>query len=132
MFENLRKDLKTYSGDWSLQGFWVMIVYRFGQWRYTVRPPLLRKPFSLLYKILYKFIQVITGVELPCEVKLGKNFRIDHFGGIEGIARQQILLGAGRADDEGPDRRAPVTGYDADPHVRIRDRRRVGHEDRVA
>jgi len=31
---------------------------------------------------LYKTIQIVTGVELPCEVTIGKNFRIDHFGGI--------------------------------------------------
>ena len=42
----------------------------------------MRKLFSLTYKILYKFVQIITGVELPCEVVLGKNFRIDHFGDI--------------------------------------------------
>ena len=82
MFANLKEDFKTYQGDWSRQGFWVMIVYRFGRWRYTIKSSLLRKPFSLLYKILFKSIQVITGIELPCEVTVGQNFRIDHFGGI--------------------------------------------------
>lgn len=43
---------------------------------------LLRKVFSLLYHVLYKLIQIITGIELPCEVRLGKGFVIDHFGGI--------------------------------------------------
>jgi len=82
MFANIRQDYHTYSGRWGDQGFWVMLVYRFGCWRYTVRPALLRKFFSLVYKLMYKFIQIITGIELPCEVKLGKNFIIDHFGGI--------------------------------------------------
>jgi serine O-acetyltransferase len=59
-----------------------MLVYRFGRWRYSVRPALLRKLFSLTYKILYKFIQIVTGIELPCEVEVGNNFIIDHFGGI--------------------------------------------------
>jgi len=59
-----------------------MIVYRFGRWRYGVRPVILRKVCSLVYRILYKTIQIVTGVELPCEVTIGKNFRIDHFGGI--------------------------------------------------
>jgi serine O-acetyltransferase len=89
LFPNLREDLRAYKGDWTAQGFWVMIIYRFGRWRYTIKNPLIRKPFSLLYKILYKFIQVITGIELPCEVEIGKNFRIDHFGDIviSGYAR---------------------------------------------
>jgi serine O-acetyltransferase len=109
MFANLKEDLKTHKGDWSRQGFWVMIVYRFGCWRYTIKSALIRKPFSLLYKILYKFIQVITGIELPCEVTVGKNFRIDHFGGIviSGFAsfgdncviRDGVTVGLRRVDD---------------------------------
>lgn len=59
-----------------------MCVYRFGRWRYGVSPALLRKLCSLVYKIVYKCVQVMTGVELPCEVEIGDNFRIDHFGGI--------------------------------------------------
>lgn len=82
MFENIRDDLKAHGGNWASQGFWVLLVYRFGRWRYTVRPALLRKVFSLLYKILFKLVQILTGVELPCEVGIGKNFVIDHFGGI--------------------------------------------------
>lgn len=82
MFRNLRDDLRAYDGNWGAQGFWVMIVYRFGRWRYGVRPILLRKLFSLIYKILFKFIQIITGIELPCEAEVGRNFVIDHFGGI--------------------------------------------------
>jgi len=80
LFRNIRSDLETYQGDWSCQGFWAMLVYRFGRWRYTIRPVLLRKPFSLVYKILFKMVQIITGIELPCEVPIGRNFRIDHFG----------------------------------------------------
>lgn len=66
-----------------------MVVYRFGRWRYRVRPAILRKLLSIIYKILYKFIQIITGIELPCEVEVGNNFIIDHFGGIviSGYAR---------------------------------------------
>jgi len=36
----------------------------------------------MLYKILYKLVQILTGIEFPCEVKIGRNFVIDHFGGI--------------------------------------------------
>lgn len=82
MFENIRTDLRAHSGDWAAQGFWVMLVYRFGRWRYGVRPALLRKLLSLVYKVLYKLVQILTGIELPCEVVIGRNFVIDHFGGI--------------------------------------------------
>jgi len=89
MFPNLREDLKAYEGDWGCQGFWVMIVYRFGRWRYTIKNPWLRKPCSFFYKFLYKIIQILTGIEFPCEVEIGKNFRIDHFSDIvvSGYAR---------------------------------------------
>lgn len=89
MFNNIKTDLAAHGGDWAAQGFWAMVVYRFGRWRYTIGSSLLRKPFSLLYKILYKCIQIITGIELPCEAVVGPGFVIDHFGGIviSGYAR---------------------------------------------
>ncbi len=82
MFENIRADLHAYKGHWGSQGFWVMVVYRYGRWRYTVQPALLRKLCSLVYRVLYKLVQIVTGVELPCEVRVGRNFVIHHFGGI--------------------------------------------------
>lgn len=88
-FANIRQDLRAHGGNWAAQGFWALLVYRFGRWRYGIRPAWLRKPFSLLYKFLYKLVQIITGIELPCEVEIGRNFVIDHFGGIviSGFAR---------------------------------------------
>ncbi len=82
LFQNIRTDLATYEGKWGCQGFWVMIVYRFGRWRYTLKNSIIRRSFSLLYKLLYKMVQILTGIELPCEVPVGRNFRIDHFGDI--------------------------------------------------
>ena len=82
MFENIRSDFRAYNADWTAQGFWVMLIYRFGRWRYGVRPVFVRKICSFIYKLLFKFIQIITGIELPCEAEVGDNFVIDHFGGI--------------------------------------------------
>jgi len=120
MFNNLRNDLAAYNGDWSAQGFWVMIIYRFGRWRYRIKPTWLRKVFSLLYKISFRFIQVLTGVELPCEVKIGRNFIIDHFGGIiiSGYAqfgdncgiRNGVVVGLAKIEDPC----APVIGNNVD------------------
>ncbi|MES2501449.1 MAG: serine acetyltransferase [Pseudomonadota bacterium] len=82
MFNHVKQDLKNYQGDWAAQGFWVMVVYRFGRWRYTINNVLLRKICSFVYKFLYKLVQILTGIEMPCEVEVGDNFLIDHFGGI--------------------------------------------------
>jgi len=82
MFNHIKQDLQNYQGNWAAQGFWVMLVYRFGQWRYSVTNTILRKFLSFLYKLLYKLVQIVTGIEFPCEVEVGENFLIDHFGGI--------------------------------------------------
>jgi len=82
LFDDLREDWHTYDHDLARQGLWVMVVYRFGRWRYTISSRLLRLPFSFAYKLLKPFSEILTGIELPCEVKMGKRFRIDHFGGI--------------------------------------------------
>ncbi|MGA2564250.1 MAG: serine acetyltransferase [Steroidobacteraceae bacterium] len=120
MFENLRQDLKAHNGDWGAQGFWALVVYRFGRWRYGVRPSLLRKVFSLIYRVLFKFIQIVTGIELPCEAQIGRNFVIDHFGGIiiSGYARfgdncrirNGVVVGLQRVDEPC----APVVGDNVD------------------
>jgi serine O-acetyltransferase len=109
MFEHIRDDLRAYDGRFGAQGFWAMVVYRFGRWRYGVRPTLLRKALSLLYRIAYKIVQVVTGIELPCEVEVGRNFVIDHSGGIvvSGYARfgddcrirTGVVVGLARVDD---------------------------------
>jgi serine O-acetyltransferase len=135
MFHNIREDLKGYRGDFGAQGFWVMLVYRFGRWRYGVRPTILRKFFSLIYKILYKFIQIITGIELPCEVEVGNHFIIDHFGGIvvSGYAklgnncriRNGVVIGLKNAEEPG----APVIGNNVDigAGAKILGRIRIGN-----
>lgn len=120
MFSDIRADLRAHGGDWGAQGFWVMVVYRFGRWRYGVRPAILRKLFSLVYRVLYKFIQIVTGIEFPCEVEVGRNFVIDHFGGIvvSGYARfgdncrirNGVVVGLSRVEDP----IAPVIGNNVD------------------
>jgi serine O-acetyltransferase len=120
VFENIRQDLRAHGGDWGAQGFWALVVYRFGRWRYRVRPSPLRKFFSLIYKIWFKFTQIVTGIELPCEVEIGRNFVIDHFGGIviSGYAkfgdncriRNGVVVGLQRVDEPC----APVIGNNVD------------------
>ena len=120
MFKNIREDLRAHDGKWSAQGFWVMVVYRFGRWRYDLRPAIVRKFFSLMYQVLYKLVQILTGIELPCEVLVGRNFVVDHFGGIviSGYARfgencrvrNGVVVGLRRADEKC----APAIGNNVD------------------
>ncbi len=108
-FANIRADLQAHGGRWGAQGFWALVVYRFGRWRYGVRPVWARKLFSGIYKVLFKLVQIVTGIELPCEVVIGRNFVIDHQGGIvisgytrfgnDCRIRNGVCIGLARVDD---------------------------------
>jgi len=120
MFENIRADLAAHGGNWGAQGFWALVVYRFGRWRYTVKPALLRRFLSMIFRILFKLVHILTGIELPAEVQIGRNFVIDHFGGIviHGQARfgdncrlrNGVVVGLSRASEPW----APVIGNNVD------------------
>jgi serine O-acetyltransferase len=120
MFRNICADFRAHGRQWGAQGFWVLVIYRFGRWRYRLRPALIRKPFSFLYHVLYKIIQIVTGIEFPCEVEIGRNFVIDHFGGIivSGYAkfgddcriRNGVVVGLRHVEDK----RAPIIGNNVD------------------
>ena len=78
----LAEDLRTHDGKLLEQGFWAVAVHRFGNWRMSVRPGVLRLPLSLLYKAMFKFVEWTCGITLPYTVKLGRRVRIWHHGGM--------------------------------------------------
>ena len=120
MFDNLREDWRTYEHDLARQGLWVMAVYRFGRWRYGIQNRWLRLPFSILYKILKLLSQILTGIDLPCEVTVGRRFKIEHFGDIiisgdtvfgdDVVIRNGVTVGLKRTHERG----APVIGNRVD------------------
>jgi len=120
MFENIREDWRTYQGDLTRQGLWVMAAYRFGRWRYGFRSPILRMPLSFCYKILKLMSQILTGIDLPCEVVVGRRFKIEHFGDIiisgdtqfgdDVVIRNGVTVGLRRTGVRG----APVIGNRVD------------------
>jgi serine O-acetyltransferase len=120
MFASLREDWATYERDPFRQGLWVMIVYRFGRWRYGLRSPALRVPMSFLYKLARTAMHILTGIDLPCEARVGRRLRIDHFGGIvvsgdavigdDVILRNGVTIGLKRTNERG----APVIGNRVD------------------
>lgn len=55
MFENLRRDIKTYEvyGRWYTNtGFWIVAIYRFGMWSDSLPSNFLRLPMWLFYRLL--------------------------------------------------------------------------------
>ena len=114
MFETFREDWRTHERDPWRQGVWALAVYRFGRWRYTVRPALLRKPLSLVYKFMKITVQITTGIDLPCEASVGRRLRIEHFGGIvvsgdavigdDVVLRNGVTIGLKRTGERGAPR----------------------------
>jgi len=82
VFECLREDWRTAEGNVLWPGLWVMVVYRFGCWRYRIAWRWLRIPFSVAYKIAFALVSAATGAVLPCETRVGRRLRIDHSHGI--------------------------------------------------
>lgn len=76
----LREDLRTHDGQFLEQGFWAVAVHRFGNWRMGIRPKIVRGPFSLLYRFLFKWVEWTCGITLPYTVPLGRRVRIWHHG----------------------------------------------------
>jgi serine O-acetyltransferase len=82
MFENIREDWRAHESKLSRHGFWIMVLYRFGRWRYTIGLRPLRIPFSFAYKFLKFFADMLLGIDMPCETVLGRRFTIEHIGAI--------------------------------------------------
>jgi serine O-acetyltransferase len=82
MFENIRQDWRAHDCTWSRHGFWALAVYRFGRWRYGIRPRWVRAPFSFTYKLMKFFADSVLGIEIPCEAVIGRGFTIEHAGAI--------------------------------------------------
>ncbi len=103
LWQQIREDWQAHGRDWTKPGFRAVAVYRFGVWRMQIKPKLLRAPFSLLYRSLYRKIRNGYGIDLPYTVKLGRRVVIEHQNGIiihgfsvigdDCIIRQGVTLG---------------------------------------
>jgi serine O-acetyltransferase len=138
-FRNFKEDWRTYEGDLFRPGLWVMFVYRYGNWRYGIRFRWLRKPFSFLYKVMATGVTILSGVELPCETRIGRRLRIEHPGGIvvsgdavigdDVVLRNGVTIGLRRTGVRG----APVIGdrVDIGAGAKILGGIRIGDDVRV-
>ncbi len=104
----LREDYETHERHLFSQGFWAIAVHRLGNWRMGIGSKLLRLPFSLIYKFLYKIVEWMCGISLNYTVRVGRRVRIWHQGGMTLGAleigndvhiRQNTTLGVKRRGD---------------------------------
>jgi serine O-acetyltransferase len=78
LWQQVQEDWIAHGRDWTKPGFRAVAVQRFGVWRMTLQPKLLRMPFSLIYKSLYRKIRNAYGIDLPYTVQLGRRVIIEH------------------------------------------------------
>ncbi|MEO1493030.1 MAG: transferase [Pseudomonadota bacterium] len=81
------EDFRTHGGDLLAQGFWALFWHRFGNWRMSVQPRLLRLPLSAFYRFMLKLCEWWGGIFLPYTVRVGRRVRLDHFGGMVLVAQ---------------------------------------------
>ena len=81
LFTLWREDLRTHDGKVFEQGFWAIAVHRFGNWRMGLPKPL-RMPCTLLYRVLFRWVEWTCGITLPYTVRVGRRVRIWHHSGM--------------------------------------------------
>ncbi|MEM9019199.1 MAG: transferase [Planctomycetota bacterium] len=78
----VREDFAVHGREWMNQGFWALFWHRFGNWRMGVRFKLIRAPFTLVYRLMFKFCEMACGIKLSYNVPVGRRVRLEHFGGM--------------------------------------------------
>lgn len=117
LLKQIKEDWVNHGKDWTKPGFRAIVYHRFGNWRMTVKPKILRAPLSILYRFLFRRARNIYGIELPYAAKIGRGVIIEHQHGIvihgnavigdNCIIRQGVTIGNRYADRP---TEAPVIG----------------------
>jgi serine O-acetyltransferase len=105
----LIEDLKAHREGLLAAGFWAVIVYRFGHARFVIGNKWLRLPWTILYVVLSKLIEIFCGITIGSTARIGRRFSIEHHGciiihgsvviGDDCMIRQEVTIGNSRADD---------------------------------
>jgi serine O-acetyltransferase len=82
LFAQIKEDWIAHGRDWTKPGFRAVASHRVGVWRMGLKPKLLRAPFSILYRWMYRKCRNHYGIELPYTVKLGRRVIFEHQSGI--------------------------------------------------
>jgi serine O-acetyltransferase len=106
------EDLKAQREGLLALGFWAILVYRFGHAKYIVPNRIVRLPWSILYAILNKLIEIFCGISIGVTATIGRRLTIEHHGcivihgaaqiGDDCMIRQEVTIGnTGSADPLG-------------------------------
>jgi serine O-acetyltransferase len=91
LWQQIKEDWIAHGRDWTKPGFRAVAVHRFGVWRMGIEPKLLRAPFSILYRAMFRYVRNVYGIELPYTVQLGRRVIIEHQSAI--VIHGQTVIG---------------------------------------
>ncbi len=63
-------------------GFLAIAVFRLGRWSRLIRPRWLAFPIKLIYRLFDFLVQILFGISISSNCRIGPGFYIGHFGGI--------------------------------------------------
>ena len=105
----LLEDLKTQREGLLGLGFWALLVYRFGHARFVIKNKIIRAPWTIVYIILHKLVEVICGITIGSTAIIGRRLCIEHHGcivihgasviGDDCLIRHGVTLGNTGFDD---------------------------------
>jgi serine O-acetyltransferase len=76
----LLEDLKAQREGLLGLGFWAILVYRFGHARFVIENKIIRAPWTIVYIILHKLIEIICGITIGSTAVIGRRLSIEHHG----------------------------------------------------
>ena len=101
--DQIAEDWAAHGKDWTRPGFRAVAAHRFGNWRMKIKPKLLRAPFSVVYRMMFRRARNVYGIELPYSAKLGRRVVFEHQGAVvihgsaeigdDCVIRQGVTLG---------------------------------------
>jgi serine O-acetyltransferase len=90
-------------------GFWALLVYRFGHARFIIKNKIIRAPWTLVYIVFHKLIEMFCGITIGSTATIGRRLSIEHHGcivihgasaiGDDCLIRQGVTLGNTGYDD---------------------------------
>lgn len=78
LFRRVRADYRRHGSDWRNRGVWALAVYRFGVWSMHQRNSIVRKLSSGIYSLANVWSEIVTGVTMDRNVKVGEDLLIIH------------------------------------------------------
>jgi serine O-acetyltransferase len=104
MFDRFRADLRRYLEHATTRrdqvvevalnpAVWAVAIYRLGAWVYSRPRPIIGAPLRGGYLLLYKSVEIVSGVHLPPSCEIGPGLYIGHAGCVH--VSPQAVIGSG-------------------------------------